>query len=66
MPAGGAAGTPEAYLRQLAAYRAVLRGVYPGRAVTCAQLWVDGPEFVTIPEAILDRFDPSTEFGGRG
>ena len=59
MPSGGAQATPEAYLRQLAAYRAVLRQVYPGRAVRCALLWVDAPEFVPIPDSLLDRYEPS-------
>ena len=58
MPQGGAGATPEAYLRQLAAYRAVLREVYPGRAVRCALLWVDRPEFVPIPDSLLDAREP--------
>jgi ATP-dependent helicase/nuclease subunit A len=58
MPQGGAGATPEAYLRQLAAYRAVLREVYPGRAVRCALLWVDRPEFVPIPDNLLGRYEP--------
>ena len=58
MPRSGIEGTPEAYLRQLAAYRAVLAKVYPGRAVQCALLWVDYPEFLPIPDSLLDRYEP--------
>ena len=31
--------TPVLYLRQMAAYRAVLRAIYPGRAVEAALIW---------------------------
>lgn len=44
-----------AYLAQMAAYRAVLGGVYPGRAVRCALLWTDGPRLMELPAALLDR-----------
>jgi ATP-dependent helicase/nuclease subunit A len=46
---------PAIYLRQLAAYRALLNGVYPGRVVTCALLWTDGPLWMEIPAELLDR-----------
>lgn len=49
------ADVPVLYLRQLAAYRALLRGVYPGRAVTCALLWTDGPLWMEMPEELLDQ-----------
>ncbi|MDJ0950783.1 MAG: double-strand break repair helicase AddA [Alphaproteobacteria bacterium] len=47
-----------AYLRQMAAYRALLRGLYPERAVRCALLWTDGPRLMPLGEAILDRYAP--------
>src|SRR5690606_31055617 len=34
-----AEATPDAYVLQLALYRAVLRQIFPGRAVRCALLW---------------------------
>ena len=34
---------PEGYLRQMAAYRAVLRNIWPRRAIRCVLLWTDGP-----------------------
>jgi len=46
--------TPVRYLRQLAAYRAVLRGIYPGRPIHCALVWTEGAEVVSIPGPLLD------------
>jgi ATP-dependent helicase/nuclease subunit A len=46
------------YLQQMAAYRAVLRKVYPGRAVGAALLWTDGPQLMFLPDAALDRHQP--------
>ncbi len=43
-----------AYLRQMAAYRAALACVYPGRAIRCALLWTDGPTLMPLPAARLD------------
>ncbi|PIP97135.1 MAG: hypothetical protein COW75_08085, partial [Rhodobacterales bacterium CG18_big_fil_WC_8_21_14_2_50_71_9] len=45
---------PEAYLRQMAAYRAALGALYPGRAVTLALLWTAAPRFMALPGALLD------------
>jgi ATP-dependent helicase/nuclease subunit A len=45
----------EAYLRQLAAYRAVLRQIYPGRLVRTALVWTAGPAIMEIPQDVLDR-----------
>ena len=50
---------PRAYVRQMAAYRAVLRGIYPGRAVRCALVWTDGAYAMTLPDGLLDRADPT-------
>lgn len=46
------------YLRQMAAYRAVLGKVYPGLPVECRLLWTDGPRQMALPDALLDRFSP--------
>jgi ATP-dependent helicase/nuclease subunit A len=43
-----AAEVPDAYLEQLAAYRAAVEAVYPGKAVRCALLWTDGPSLMPI------------------
>jgi ATP-dependent helicase/nuclease subunit A len=52
---------PAIYLRQMAAYRAAIKAVYPGKAVIAVLLWTDGPAAMTLPGALLDRFDPSRE-----
>lgn len=44
---------PGLYLAQLAAYRAALASVYPGRAIACALLWTDGPLLMPISPALL-------------
>jgi ATP-dependent helicase/nuclease subunit A len=42
------------YLRQMAAYRAVLAAIWPGRTVRCALLWTDGPRLMELPDHLLD------------
>ena len=46
------------YLRQMAAYRAVLKGIYPGKRIDCALLWTDGPLFMQLSDASLTRHAP--------
>ena len=48
-----------AYLRQMAAYRALLQQIYPGRPVRCALLWTDIPRLMPLEAALLDRAFPS-------
>jgi ATP-dependent helicase/nuclease subunit A len=54
--------TPEAspvlYLRQMAAYRAVLRLLYPDRPVRCTLIWTEGPTIMHLPDLLLDRHAP--------
>ena len=57
-PPATVAGTPVLYLRQLAAYRAVLRGIYPDRVIDCALVWTAGPVITTLPAALLDAHAP--------
>jgi ATP-dependent helicase/nuclease subunit A len=40
----------EAYWRQMAAYRALLRQLYPGRPVRCFLLWTDGPRLMQLSD----------------
>ena len=49
---------PPVYLGQMAAYRAVLREIYPDRPVSAALLWTDGPRLMPLPTALLDRWTP--------
>jgi len=46
--------TDHAYLVQMAVYVAVLRAVFPGRAIEAALVWTDGPKLMPIPEFLLD------------
>ncbi len=46
------------YLRQMAAYRALLRAAFPGRAVECALVWTYGARVMVLPDALLDRHAP--------
>ncbi|RJL21274.1 double-strand break repair helicase AddA [Paracoccus siganidrum] len=45
---------PEGILRQMAAYRAALRGIWPGRPVRVAVLWTASRSLMELPDAILD------------
>jgi ATP-dependent helicase/nuclease subunit A len=42
------------YIAQLAAYRAALARLYPGRRLRAALLWTDGPRLMEIPSTLLD------------
>jgi len=47
------------YLRQLAAYRHIVRDAWPGLAVRAYLLWTDGPRLMAIPDNLLDAHDPA-------
>jgi len=47
---------PEAYLRQMATYRAVLHGIWPDRAIKCALLWTENPSLMVLDDAQLDSY----------
>jgi ATP-dependent helicase/nuclease subunit A len=49
---------PARYLAQMAAYRAALRLIYPGKPVACALLFSDLPALMLLPEPLLDRHAP--------
>ncbi|WP_137180024.1 double-strand break repair helicase AddA [Roseomonas sp. AR75] len=49
---------PPIYLRQMAAYRAVLRLAFPGRAVDCALVWTYGARLMRLPGDLLDSHAP--------
>ena len=49
------AGVGEAYVAQMAAYRAVLSQRWPNRPIRCLLVWTDGPLLMEIPPADLDR-----------
>ena len=58
-PPQTAAETPVLYLRQLAAYRAVLREIFPGKNVRCALVWTRAARVVMLPDPLLDVHQPS-------
>ncbi len=47
-----------AYLAQMAAYRALLLGIYPGHKITCALLWTDAPRLMPLADELLERHAP--------
>ena len=49
---------PAAYLRQLAAYRALLEKIHPDRPIRCALIWTAAPRVMAIPAALLDNHPP--------
>ncbi|CCQ72590.1 double-strand break repair helicase AddA [Magnetospira sp. QH-2] len=46
------------YLRQMAAYRALLREIYGDRPVHAILLWTDGPTMMALPEDLICRYAP--------
>lgn len=49
---------PDAYVAQLAAYRAALAPLYPGRPIRAALIWTFVPFLQEIPAALLDARAP--------
>ncbi|MFD1342633.1 double-strand break repair helicase AddA [Litorisediminicola beolgyonensis] len=50
----GPEDTPDGLLRQMAAYREMLRALYPDRRVETALLWTAAGRLDTVPDALLD------------
>ena len=48
----------EIYLKQMAAYRAVLNLIYADMPVRCLLLWTDGPSLMALDDAALDHHAP--------
>jgi ATP-dependent helicase/nuclease subunit A len=44
----------------MAAYRAVLRGAFPGREVRCALVWTYAARLMELPDSLLDAHAPAT------
>jgi ATP-dependent helicase/nuclease subunit A len=51
--------TPVLYLRQMAAYRAVLRDIFPDRSIACALVWTQAARVVMLPDELLESHTPS-------
>ena len=52
------AGTPVLYLRQMAAYRALLQGLYPTKPIVCVLVWTEGPRADVLPDTMLEVHAP--------
>ncbi|MBR1777197.1 MAG: UvrD-helicase domain-containing protein [Alphaproteobacteria bacterium] len=46
--------TPAAYLKQMAAYRALMAEIYPDKQIRCFLLWTEAPKLMDITEAVCD------------
>lgn len=49
---------PAVYLKQMAAYRDILRKIYPDKKVRTALLWTDGPYLMPLADNLLDPHAP--------
>jgi ATP-dependent helicase/nuclease subunit A len=52
--------TPVRYLRQMAAYREVLRAIYPDRPIRCVLIWTQTARVRVLPAPLLDLHAPGT------
>ncbi|SHO64901.1 DNA helicase/exodeoxyribonuclease V, subunit A [Pseudoxanthobacter soli DSM 19599] len=50
----GASDVPETHLAQVALYRALVRRLFPGRAVEAALLYTAGPRLIVLPPGAID------------
>jgi ATP-dependent helicase/nuclease subunit A len=46
---------PRSYVRQLAAYRGVLKKLYPDMPIRCALVWTEAPDLMEFSSAVLDQ-----------
>ncbi len=58
-PPAGLDSIPTAHLRQMAAYRAALRIIFPDRPVAAALLYTAAPVLHALPDALLDLYAPA-------
>jgi ATP-dependent helicase/nuclease subunit A len=58
-PPTDAAGIPPAYLRQLAAYQAILRQIFPTRPITCLLIFTQTAAVLTVPPDLLAGHAPA-------
>ena len=57
-PPASARAVPVAYVRQMAAYRALLQPIYPDHSVQCHLVWTVGPTIVRLDDTLLDAQIP--------
>ena len=58
-PPAQASDIPESYLRQLAAYRAILAQIYPAHEITCLLIWTERASAMPVPPALLAAHAPA-------
>lgn len=58
-PPADVSAVPVASLRQMAAYAAALRAIFPGRAIEAALLYTHAPRLIALPEELLAAHKPS-------
>ena len=56
-----AGDVPIAYVRQMAAYAAALRIIFPERPIRAALLYVAGPTMIDLPPGLLAEHAPGRE-----
>lgn len=54
LPPEKAEQVPLIYLKQMAAYRAALAPIYPGKRIETALLWTAAPLLMPLPDSLLD------------
>ena len=57
-PPAAPTGIPRQYLRQIAAYRALLARIWPGKRIDSTLIWTVGPAAMAVPDALLDAALP--------
>jgi len=57
-PPDAPAAVPAVYLRQLAAYRALLAQIYPSHAIQCALIWTETARPMLVPDSLLAPHAP--------
>jgi len=53
-PAARAEDVATVYKAQMALYKAALSRVFPGKRITCALVWTDGPSLMPLPDDMLE------------
>src|SRR3546814_17055442 len=56
-----AAAVPRPHLRQMAAYAAALRVIFPGHMVEASLLYTSGPKMISLPQDLLVAHSPCSE-----
>jgi ATP-dependent helicase/nuclease subunit A len=60
-PPADPSATPVLYLRQMAAYRAVLRAIHPDRPAVCALVWTRAARVDVLDDALLEAHAPGVD-----